>query len=376
VSNTIDVEFSLALHDKTGKYFIGRDICSTHDTLIHQQLFWRFAARRPPQGVTARIIGRLLAIEVDQRARSSLVDQLTPRIRRARPVLHMDPLTTLLHRVSAQDVVLCHDVGPLTHPHLFHADVSKYYRKAYDEIAAAGPYMVFVSLASSKAFHALYRGRFAGSRVIYPAVRTEVRQGAQLRPAGVSKPFLLTVGSIGARKNQRRAIEAFRLSDLSSEGFAYVLCGSREMGWEAVIDTASATEGVVLLDYVADEELNWLYANAAGFVLPSLLEGFGIPVAEAISRGLTAVVSRGSVLQEVAGDGALAVDAEDTRDIAAAMRRLAGMSRSEANERQAAATAGLQRFSPQAFESGWREVIEQAAGLEPHGPMTERGWLC
>jgi glycosyltransferase involved in cell wall biosynthesis len=356
----IDVEFSLALHHKTGKYFIGRDICAANSRLIADQLFWRVVARRPPAGLIARIIGRLFAIEVDLRVKSSVFEHLAPRIRRPRPVLHMDPLTTLLHRVSARDIVLCHDVGPVTHPHLFHPMVSRYYEKAYGEIAAAGPSMVFVSIASRMAFHALYGSAFANSQVIYPAIRIEIRRGAPKKPAGVSKPFLLTVGSIGARKNQRRAIEAFGVSGLAKDGLEYVLCGSREAGSKAVAETAAATPGVVLLDYVTDEELNWLYGNAAGFVLPSLLEGFGVPVAEAVSRGLTPLVSAGGVLHEVAGDSAILVDPEDTVQIAGAMRRLVCMSTDEAEQRRTAAMAALERFSSDAFERGWRAVIEQA----------------
>jgi glycosyltransferase involved in cell wall biosynthesis len=361
-SSKIDVEFSLALHDKTGKYFIGRDVCAANGELIEDQLFWRVSARRPPTGFAARVIGRLLALEVDHRVKSSAMDRIAPRQRRPRPVLHMDPLTTLLHRLSARDIVLCHDVGPVTHPDLFHPMVARAYEKAYREIAAAAPSMVFVSVASQRAFHALFHGHFAGSRVIYPAIRDEVREGGQRMPHGLATPFLLTVGSIGARKNQRRAIEAFARSGLFEGGYRYVLCGSREVGCEAVAEAASRTAGVILLDYVTDSELNWLYANAAGFVLPSLLEGFGVPVAEAISRGLVPLVSAGGVLHEVAGDGAFLVDPCDASQIADAMRQLASMSAAEKRQRLCASAASLARFSTEAFVSGWREVIEQSAG--------------
>jgi glycosyltransferase involved in cell wall biosynthesis len=359
----IDVEFSLALHDKTGKYFIGRDVCAANRALINRMLFWRVGADQPPRGLVAKLIGRLLAIEIEQRVRSSTFDRLAPRVDSRRPVLHMDPLTILLHRLSARDIVLCHDVGPVTHPQLFHPKVATFYEKAYREIAAAGPSMVFVSVASQTAFHALYKGRFADSRVIYPAIRAEMQGGAQSAPPRVSGSFLLTVGSIGARKNQRCAIEAFARSGLAADGVGYVLCGSREAGADGVVEAASQTPGVVLLDYVTDEELNWLYANAAGFVLPSLLEGFGVPVAEAISRGLVPIVSADSVLHEVAGDGAVLVDPNDPGRIADAMCKLVAMPVAERRRRQAASALALARFSPEAFDRGWREVIQRAAAL-------------
>ena len=357
----VDLEFSLALHDKTGKYFIGREILASNVDLIDRQIFWRTSGRSVPHGLTAKVIGRLLAIEVDYRTRSSAFDRTVPRLGGSRPIIHMDPLTVVLHRLSGRDVVLCHDIGPLTHPELFHPTVVDSYRMAYAEIAATGPFMVFVSVASQRAFHALFSGAFAGSRVIYPALREEVRGGGEARPSAAPDQYLLTVGSLGLRKNQRRAIEAFAGSGLFERGYGYVLCGSREVGAEAVADAAARTPGVVVLDYVTDEALNWLYRNAAGFVLPSLLEGFGMPVAEAVCRGLIPLVSGDGVLQEVAGAGALFVDPLDTASIAEGMRALVALSPAEASHRRDALKQSLARFSPEIFASQWREVIMNAA---------------
>jgi glycosyltransferase involved in cell wall biosynthesis len=127
-----------------------------------------------------------------------------------------------------------------------------------------------------------------------------------------------------------------------------------------VAAAAAQTPGVVLLGFVTDLELNWLYENAAGFVLPSLLEGFGVPVAEAVARGLAPLVSADSVLHEVAGDGALLVDPTDTAQIAAGMRALVEMTKAEADERHVALVASLAKFSPEVFEQSWRDAIEAA----------------
>lgn len=355
------VEFSLALHAKTGKYFIGRDLIASNASRIRGQLFWRFTLAEPPRDLIARIIGRLLAIEVDLRVREPWLDRALPRRRPPRPVVHMDPHTVLLHDLSPGDVVLCHDVGPLTHPALFGAEVVAAYRKAYDEIAAAGPHMVFVSETSRSAFHARFGPAFASSRVIYPAIRTEVASGTASPADGVEQPFILTVGSVGDRKNQLGAIKAFAASGLSAEGVQYVLCGGKEPGYEAVAAEAARTSGVRLLSYVSDETLNWLYGKAAGFVLVSHLEGFGIPVAEAIARGLTPLVSASSVLQEVAGEGALLANPDDVQAIARMMRHLVHMPSDERRDRLEKLTRSIERFSLEGFAGQWRELLDQPA---------------
>jgi len=115
-----------------------------------------------------------------------------------------------------------------------------------------------------------------------------------------------------------------------------------------------------LTGYVSDRELRWLYANAAGFVLPSLLEGFGLPAAEAISRDLVPLLSRDGALHEVAGDRAILVDPLDVKEIAQGMRRLAFMDKEERQDRPAELKRSIARFSRQAAESAWRATLQGA----------------
>ena len=174
---------------------------------------------------------------------------------------------------------------------------------------------------------------------------------------GLDGPFLLTVGSIGDRKNQHRCIRAFERSGLARRGVRYVLCGGQEPGFEAVAELAGQTDGVVLMPYVADAELAWLYAQARGFVLASLLEGFGIPLSEAISHGVVPMVSVDSVLHEVAGDGALLVDPQSEEEIAAAMIRLVELDDAERARRLALLRAAIGRFSMATFPVAWRDAL-------------------
>lgn len=362
----IDVDFSLAIHNRTGKYFIGRDLLEVGAAVIGKVYYCGVAFAAPPVGWVGRIIAKLQYLHADARNGDRAMTWL-PRWRARRPMLHLDPFTVASTRVRRDDAVLCHDLGPLTHPELFDADVCAVYRSIYREIAAVGPHIIFVSRSTQLMFERIFPfAAPASSRVIYPALRAELdHQSDQPVAELIGHRFLLTVGSIGARKNQRRCIDAFRRSGLAGQGVRYVLCGAREPGWEAVKMAASSTAGVVILPYVSDEQLGWLYRHAGGFVLASLLEGFGIPVAEAIARGLVPLVTCDSVLHEVAGNGALLADAEDEGEIAEGMALLASMSDAERGRRMALLQAAIKRFSPDLFARDWALALAVIAAEEP-----------
>ncbi|WP_243361184.1 glycosyltransferase family 4 protein [Fundidesulfovibrio terrae] len=185
----------------------------------------------------------------------------------------------------------------------------------------------------------------------YPRERTAVmhlasRFGAQSpqtppkRLRGVAPgQYWLCVGTIEPRKNQERLFEA--LSKLPGNR-QLVLAGGRGWLMEDVarrLADLGLTGRVKLTGYVDDAELAWLYANCFGFVYPSLFEGFGLPVLEAMSLGAPVITSNVSSLPEVAGDAALLVDPLDGSAIAAAMARLEG----DASLRAQLSQAGLSR---------------------------------
>jgi len=349
-----DVEFSCALENKTGKYFIGRDLVHDQGNLINQVYYWRHGTYRLPSPFLERVLGLGMRIEV--RAAGAAGISPFPLRRPNQPTLHLDPHSVIHTAISERDVVLCHDLGPITHPALFRPWVARLYQRAYRRIARAAPRMVFISEHSRREFVRLY-GEAPDMRVIYPPLRAEIDSLATAPIPGLDRQFLLTVGSLGARKNQATMIRAFARSGLAERGIGYVLCGAREPGAEAIDRLARDTPGVRLLDYVSDAQLGWLYANASGFALVSQLEGFGVPVAEAISRGLVPLITRGSVLEEVAGAGAVVVPSDDLDAIAHGMIDLVAMPGPERRTRLASMQASLVRFSRPVFAAAWRELL-------------------
>jgi len=166
-------------------------------------------------------------------------------------------------------------------------------------------------------------------KLVYPASRF-ADAAVDARPerfAGLPpESFWLCLGTIEPRKNHRRLLEAYRtLKTICPEAPPLVLAGGS--GWlmdsfPNSVDSSTFRRNVIMPGYVSEAELSWLLRNCFALVYPSLFEGFGMPVAEALSVGTPVICSNTSSLPEVAGDAALYCDPLDPQSIAAAMKRL------------------------------------------------------
>jgi alpha-1,3-rhamnosyl/mannosyltransferase len=155
--------------------------------------------------------------------------------------------------------------------------------------------------------------------VIYSGI-PEVYFDAKPRPA--ARPYVLYLGTIEPRKNIDTLLDAwqgFRLRD----AFDLVIAGAT--GWSSEKTLARLTSqstGVRYLGYVPEDELPGLTAGATAFIYPSLYEGFGFPVAQAMAAGAPVITSNSSCLPEIAGEGALLVDPRSPAEIQAALEKL------------------------------------------------------
>jgi glycosyltransferase involved in cell wall biosynthesis len=147
---------------------------------------------------------------------------------------------------------------------------------------------------------------------------------------------VLGVGTLEPRKNLERLIEAW--AGMQSEEYELVLVGS--IGWDAgAILRRARRRRVRLLGYVNDDDLVALYSLCEAFCYPSLYEGFGLPVLEAMAAGAPVITSSVSSLPEVAGDAAVLVDPRDAQAIRAGLERVL----SDARERERLRIAGRAR---------------------------------
>jgi glycosyltransferase involved in cell wall biosynthesis len=150
---------------------------------------------------------------------------------------------------------------------------------------------------------------------------------------GLSDSYFLYVGTLHPRKNLVRLVQAFAsllqtlaaTSNHSNDELQLVLAGQKGWYYEEIfaeVRKLGLTERVVLTGYVPDADLGGLLSGALAFVFPSLYEGFGLPVLEAMACGTPVVCSRVSSLPEVAGDAALLVDPLETDEISQALNQI------------------------------------------------------
>jgi glycosyltransferase involved in cell wall biosynthesis len=179
----------------------------------------------------------------------------------------------------------------------------------------------------------------------------------------VSRNFILSVGTIQPRKNYSRLIEAFALflkenkqkfSDLQlviigKKGWLYedILAAPKKYGIE---------DRVKFLDFVAERELPFFYTHALCFVLPSLYEGFGLPVLEAMAYKCPVVVSNVSSLPEIAGKAGIYVDADSAQSIAGGL--LTAVRQRNLIQGKQRVNAGLAQMKKFTWEKAAQQILE------------------
>ena len=141
------------------------------------------------------------------------------------------------------------------------------------------------------------------------------------------KPYFLFTGVIKERKNVFNLVRAFNeFKRTDAKGINLVIAGQgggayHEKILEFVRDENLANS-VIFLDHMNDQELAYLYGNAEALIFPSILEGFGMPILEAMDSGLGVISSNQGSMKEVAGDAALLIDPENIYEIASAMKEV------------------------------------------------------
>lgn len=198
-----------------------------------------------------------------------------------------------------------------------------------------------------------------------PAFRpiTDALALAQVRKRfNLTKPFVLYVGTVEPRKNLERVMEAWaavkRRTKLPHQ---LVVAGRLDWAYEKVSDLVRRLEikrDVVFTGYVRDEELPLLYNACDLFVFPSLYEGFGMPVLEAMACGVPVLTSNTSSIPEVAGDAAILVDPTDTEQMTRGIQQ--GLEDDALRERLR--RAGPARAAQFSWEKTARETLEVYSG--------------
>jgi glycosyltransferase involved in cell wall biosynthesis len=173
-----------------------------------------------------------------------------------------------------------------------------------------------VSAFTASQVHDLLHIPTARLRVIHHGVT----HPASLPPLSSREPIVLSVGSIQTRKNTARLVEAF---SRTRPGWKLILAGAAGFGAHQTLDlirNSPRAADIHVTGYVSNAQLDALYRRASLFAFPSLDEGFGIPVIEAMAHGLPVITSNRSALAEISGHAALQVDPEDTSALTDALQ--------------------------------------------------------
>jgi glycosyltransferase involved in cell wall biosynthesis len=226
-------------------------------------------------------------------------------------------------RAEAPVVATIHDLAFLDDPTLVTKHGLRFFRRATD-LTREHARLVMCSSRATMEDCVLAGFEMDRLRLVPLGVRGERRTLDEVSSArakyGLGRPYVMFTGTVEPRKNLHRLLRAF--ARVPRDDVDLVLVGPA--GWKESLeaDLASLEGRVHVLGFVEREELEALLAGAEVFCLPSLKEGFGLPVLEAMSQGAPVVTSKGTSTAEVAGDTALLVDPLDENAIAAAIEEL------------------------------------------------------
>ncbi len=237
-------------------------------------------------------------------------DHLLPRLSRVRTVFTLHDLIFRLY--------------PETHKPLnrwFLTLVMPRFLKAADAVIAVSEHtkrdaVRFYGLDEAK-IHVIYEGVDARFRPASAEAMARVR-----RDHGLPPQFILSLGTIEPRKNLTSLLEAYHGLRVRGSEARLVIVGQKGWLYEGFfrrLHELGLENEVVFTGFVPDADLPALYSAAELFVFPSLYEGFGLPVLEALACGAPVVTSNRSSLPEVAGDAALLVDPTSVADLQATM---------------------------------------------------------
>jgi len=226
-------------------------------------------------------------------------------------------------------VVTVHDLFPLTSREYSAPEFQRHFTQVLRQAIAGADRIIAVSDATRRELLQHTKASDSRIRVVHhgvdpPRILSPQELDAFRADVLGLKPgerFFLNVGTIQTRKNVANIALALR----SLPGYRLVLAGGEGYGAEeitALIEKEGLAARIIRLGHAATDRLRLLYSTARALVFPSLEEGFGFPIVEAMSYGLPVITSNCSSMPEVAGDAALLVDPRDVSQIAEAMRRL------------------------------------------------------
>jgi glycosyltransferase involved in cell wall biosynthesis len=257
-----------------------------------------------------------------------------------------DPLYLLFVPAGMISLVYVLDLTPITRPKWHNEVVSKLYKLAFSKLYNDSIKIISISKSTSRDLWA----NLGLSRASIVDVNLYERFKININiERGEIQKRLLFVGSLEVRKNIIGLIKGFERSGLSEEGYSLRIVGGDGHGAAEIKEIAKNVDGVKLLGRIDDEDLLEEYKNCAALVYPSFWEGFGLPVLEALSRGIPLLLSDSGAVPEVAGDFGIYIDPCNINSISDGMRRVVNFNKQKSEEYIDARSKWLAEFSFDAY---------------------------
>ncbi len=231
-------------------------------------------------------------------------------------------------KASTKTILTIHDLAYEHLPQMTMPGMLNHLQRIVPRMVREADHIVAVSEATRADLYNLYRVPIERITVIphgveerfSPDAEEDEHRRLQQKYSLPNKPIILTVGTLQPRKNHLRLIQAFKSL---AKDYALVIAGSFGWDYQSVLAEVSALgidHAVQFIGFVNDDDLPALYRAATLFVFPSLYEGFGLPVLEAMACGTPVITSNTSSLPEIAGSAALLIDPLDTGNMVSAMQ--------------------------------------------------------
>ena len=280
------------------------------------------------------------------------------KLRRLNPTLLYSTVPEGILNPHIKQIITLHDLIPVKYPEI-NPRWKYYYYYSLPIMLKNSQAVICISENTKSDIITYYGVKDKPIYVIYAGLN---RQQFYPRENGTVKKrygltnYLLYIGDIRPYKNLERSLEAF--ARLNLRKFKFVIGGKKDPRFypriQKKIDEFLLKDKVVFLGYIPQEDLPYLYSEAAAFVFPSLYEGFGLPPLEAMACGCPVVVSNVASLPEICGDAACYVDPYDVESIADGIYRVA----TDEELRGSLIQQGLQRVKMFSWEKSAREHIK------------------
>lgn len=274
-----------------------------------------------------------------------------------------------LHSAGIRSVVSMHDLIFMRYPELYPAVDRFFYEKKYKKAAFSADKVVAISRQTRDDLHTYFKLPLEKIQVIGQSCDPAFEQFSLWNnPDRTALPllggwnvpekdYLIAVGSLTRRKNWNGLLDALHVLKKRGLDMPLVAVGSGKVETAQQLHEQAARQGlqVYWIDaFISSETLALLYRRAAALVYPSIFEGFGIPILEALSLGIPVVTTRGGCFEEVGGDAALYAEAGNTEELAAQIAQvLDSDTRATLSARM---PARVEAFSAEKIAGEWMEV--------------------